>query len=69
MSVRVSPIEGIRDEIHELFGSGRQLSDVLEDVARLSVRLVIQSVWESEVAAFLERDRYQRAGMTRRRNA
>jgi len=60
VSVRVSPIEGIRDEIHELFGSGRQLGDVLEDVARLSVRLVIQSVWETEVGAFLERDRYQR---------
>ncbi|MGQ0824684.1 MAG: IS256 family transposase, partial [Actinomycetota bacterium] len=60
MSVRVSPIEGIRDEIHELFGSGRQLGDVLEDVARLSVRLVIQSVWEAEVTAFLERDCYQR---------
>jgi len=60
VSVRVSPIEGIRDEIHGLFGSGRQLSDVLEDVARLSVRLVIQSVWETEVGAFLERDRYQR---------
>jgi transposase-like protein len=60
VSVRVSPIEGIRDEIHELFGSGRQLTDVLEDVARLSVRLVIQSVWETEVASFLERDRYQR---------
>jgi putative transposase len=60
VSVRVSPIEAVRDEIHELFGSGRQLTDVLEDVARLSVRLVIQCVWESEVAAFLERDRYQR---------
>lgn len=60
MSVRVSPIEGIRDEINELFGSGRQLGDVLEDVARLSVRLVIQQVWEAEVSAFLERDRYQR---------
>lgn len=60
MSVRVSPIEGIRDEIHELFGSGRQLTDVLEDVASLSVRLVIQSVWEAEVTGFLERERYQR---------
>ena len=60
MSVRVSPIEGIRDEIHDLFGSGRQLGDVLEDVARLSVRLVIQSVWEAEVTGFLERDRYAR---------
>ena len=41
MFVRVSLIEGIRDEINELFGSGRQLGDVLEDVAWLSVRLVI----------------------------
>jgi transposase-like protein len=44
----------------ELFGSGRPLGELLEDVARLSVRLVVQQVWETEVAAFLERDRYQR---------
>jgi putative transposase len=62
VSVRVSPIEAVRDEIHELFGSGRQLSEVLEDVARLTVRQVIQTVWEEEVATFLERDRYQRRG-------
>ena len=43
MSKRVSPIERIRAEIDELFGSDRDLASILEDVARLSVRLMMQT--------------------------
>ncbi len=43
-----------------LFGSGRELSEVLEDVARLGARLIMQAAVEAEVAEFLGRARYQR---------
>jgi hypothetical protein len=36
---RVSPTKTIRAEIHELFASGGELLSVIEQVARLLVRL------------------------------
>jgi putative transposase len=57
---RVSPTEAIRAEIHELFASDGELLTVLEQVARLSVRLTFQSVVEEIVCEELGRDRYQR---------
>jgi len=57
---RVSPTEKIRGEIDALFGSGRELSEVLEDVARLGARLIMQAAVEAEVEEFLGRARYQR---------
>src|SRR5215203_4459886 len=57
---RVSPVERIGDEIDELFGSDRELASILEDVARLSVRLVFQTALEAEVEEFLGRARYER---------
>jgi putative transposase len=57
---RVSPTEKIRAEIDALFGSGRDLAEVLEDVARLGARLIMQSAVEAEVDEFLGRARYQR---------
>jgi putative transposase len=57
---RVSPTEAIRAEIHELFASDGELLSVLEQVARLSVRLTFQSVVEEIVCEELGRDRYQR---------
>ncbi|WP_297797137.1 IS256 family transposase [Mycobacterium sp.] len=60
MPSRVSPTEKIRDEIDALFGSGRELSEVLEDVARLGARLIMQAAVEAEVEQFLGRARYQR---------
>src|SRR5829696_185673 len=57
---RVSPVERIRAEIDQLFGSDHDLVLILEDVARLSVRLVFQAALEAEVDAFLGRERYQR---------
>lgn len=60
MSTRVSPIENIRGEIDGLFASGRDLVEVIEDIARLGARLIIQTALEAEVDAFLGRARYQR---------
>jgi putative transposase len=53
---RVSPTDAIRAEIHELFGSGRDIAEVLEEVMRLSARLVLQQVLEDEVTTWLGRD-------------
>ena len=58
MSSRVSPVERVRAEIDELFGSERDLVEVLEEVARLGVRLLMQSALEAEVTEFLGRVRY-----------
>jgi len=59
---RVLPVERIRAEIDQLFSSDRDLASILEDVARLSVRLVFQTALEAEVEEFLGRARYQRRG-------
>jgi putative transposase len=53
-------VERVRAQIDELFASEQDLGRVLEDVARLSVRLVIQAALEAEVTEFLGRDRYAR---------
>jgi transposase-like protein len=57
---RVSPAARVRDQIDELFGSDRTLTEVLEEVARLSVRLVMQTAVEAQVESFLGRGRYER---------
>jgi hypothetical protein len=61
VSVRVSPTERIRAEIDALFGGDRELGEVIEDVARLGARLIIQTALEAGVDAFLGRARYQRS--------
>ena len=60
MSKRVSPTARLRAEIDELFAAERDLASILEAVARLSVRLMMQTALEAEVDAFLGRARYQR---------
>ena len=60
MSSRVSPTDRIRAEIDALFTGERDLVEVLEEVARLGARLLIQTAVEAEVAEFLGRARYQR---------
>jgi putative transposase len=57
---RVLPTERARAEIDELFASDRDLASMLEDVARLTVRLLMQTALEAEVDEFLGRARYQR---------
>jgi putative transposase len=59
---RVSPVERIRAEIDQLFSSDHDLALILEEVARLSVRLVFQTALEAEVEEFLGRARYQHRG-------
>jgi putative transposase len=59
---RVSPTETIRAEIHELFADGGELLSVIEQVARLSVRLTFQGVIEEIVCEELGRGRYERRG-------
>jgi putative transposase len=58
---RVSPTEKIRAEIDALFDGERELGEVIEDVARLGARLIIQTALEAEVEVFLGRARYQRS--------
>ncbi len=58
MSNRVSPVERIRADIDDLFASDRDLGEVLEEVARLGVRLLMQTAIEAEVTEFLGRERY-----------
>ncbi len=60
MAQRLSPTVRIRAQIDELFASDRDLGEILEDVARLGARLLLQTALETEVTAFLGRDRYQR---------
>ena len=58
MSTRVSPLERVRADIDDLFASERELGEVLEEVARLGVRLLMQTAIEAEVTEFLGRERY-----------
>lgn len=60
MTTRVSPTERVRAEIDDLFASEGDLGAVLEQVARLGARLLLQTALETEVTEFLGRDRYQR---------
>jgi transposase-like protein len=60
VSPRVSPTDRIRAQIDDLFDESRELPDILEDVARLGARLMIQTAVEAEVDEFLGRARYQR---------
>src|SRR4029450_4483419 len=53
VSSRVSPTDRLRAEIDALFTGERDLVEVLEDVARLGARLLIQPAVEAEVAASL----------------
>jgi transposase-like protein len=58
VSTRVSPLERLRADIDDLFASERELGEVLEEVARLGVRLLMQTAIEAEVTEFLGRERY-----------
>ena len=65
MPPRLAAVERVRVQIDELFASDQELGQVLEDVARLSVRLVMQAALEAEVSEFFGRDRYQRGDRER----
>ena len=59
MAPRVSPTERLRAQIDDLFASDKDLASVLEDVGRLTVRLLMQQAIEAEVEVFLGRRRYE----------
>src|SRR6202050_504649 len=59
---RVSPTERVRAEIDALFSSDRDLSTVLEEVGRLTVRLLMQQAIQVEGDTFLGRQPYERRG-------
>ena len=61
MPHRVSPTERIHGHIDGLFASGRQLPEIMEEVARLGAQLLMQAALEAEISEFLGRGRYQRA--------
>lgn len=61
MSIRVSTIDRIHDEIDALFASSAPLGEVIEETARLGARLLLQQAMEAEVDEFLGRGRYERA--------
>ncbi len=52
----------LRVEIDELFAGGGDLATVVEQVARLGARLLLQSALEAEVSEILGRERYARQG-------
>jgi len=65
-SNRVTATDRVRAEIDGVFADPeRELGEVLEEVARLSVRLVMQSALEAEVTEFLGRERYARGERSR----
>ena len=65
VSLRVSPIERVRAEIDDLFGSDRELAEVSEGLARLGVCLLMQIAIEAEVTEFLGRHRYRHSARAR----
>jgi transposase-like protein len=62
---RGSPTERIRAEIDQLFTTDQDLGQILEEVARLGARLLLQAALEAEVTQFLGRDRYARGERVR----
>jgi len=65
VATRVSPTERIRAQIDDLFAAEGDLGEVLEEVARLGARLLLQSALETEVTEFLGRNRYERRRVAR----
>ena len=59
-STRVSSSERFRAQVDELFASGQELGQILEEVGRLAVKLLLQTALEAEATEFLGRDRYAR---------
>jgi transposase-like protein len=61
VSKRISPCERLHAQIDEVFAGGADLAVALEKVAQLGAQLLLQAAIEGEVAAFLGRERYERA--------
>jgi hypothetical protein len=50
--------------IGALVEDGRDIAEIIEELARLGAQLLIQTALEAEIDEFLGRDRYQRAAAT-----
>jgi len=61
VSTRISPCERLHAQIDEVFAGGGDLAGAIERVAQLGAQLLLQAAIEGEVAAFLGRERYERA--------
>ena len=61
MSKRVTPSERLRAEVDQVFASDADLATMIEQVAQLGARLLLQTALEAEVTEFLGRERYARA--------
>jgi putative transposase len=59
-SRRVSPSQLFREQLDDLFASGRELGQIPQEVGRLGVALLFQTAFEAEVTEFLGRERYAR---------
>ena len=55
---RVSASQRFRARVDEIFSSGRELGQIIEEVARASVALIFQVALPAEVDEFLGRERY-----------
>ena len=62
MTIRVSPKQRIRSQIDEAVAGSTSgsLIENFEQVARLAVKLVMETALEEELSQFLGRDRYER---------
>jgi putative transposase len=60
MPHRVAPTERVRGHIDELFASGKQLPEIVEDIARLGARPLMRAALEAEITEFPGRDRCRR---------
>jgi transposase-like protein len=58
---RISPCERLHAQIDEVFAGGGDLAGAIEKIAQLGAQLLLQAAIEGEVAAFLGRERYERA--------
>ena len=61
MSRRVTPSERLRAEVDQVFAGDADLATMVEQVAQLGARLLLQTALEAEVTEFLGRERYARA--------
>ncbi len=65
MGNRVAPSAQIQEAIDALLESGTVAGEQLTELGRLDARLVLQQAIDEEVAAFLQRARYERTAQAR----
>ncbi|MDP9384172.1 MAG: hypothetical protein M3P50_02875 [Actinomycetota bacterium] len=66
---KIVPSERLRRELDEVLAGVGEHDDLVEAVARLGARLIMQQALEDEVTEFLGREGYVRAGSRVKRDA